>query len=76
MLMLTYKLFVHEDTLNQTGYICIKVHTYLAGQVVPGDQCLPSPLCFLGLHLGHLVLVLHPDHPSLGAHEQCIYWVC
>ena len=52
-----------------------KVHTYLAGQVVPADQGLPSPLCFLGLHLDHLVLALHPDHPSLVDPEQCIYWV-
>ena len=58
------------------GYIKIKVHTYLAGQVVPGDQYLPSPLCFLGLHLDHLVLTLHPDHPSLGVPEQYICWVC
>ena len=55
--------------------------THLVGQVVPANQCFLSLLVFLGFHLGHLVLVhhlvlvLHPSHPFLGAPEQCIYWV-
>ena len=52
------------------------MHAHLAGQVVPADQVLPSPLVSLGLRLFHLSLALHPDHPSLGAPEQCVYWVC
>ena len=83
MLMQTYEAHIHDRSTSycevitaQNGYRKSEVHTYLAGQVVPADQGLPSPLVSLGLHLDHLVLPLHLDHPSLEDPEQCIYWVC
>ena len=48
---------------------------YLVAQVVPVSQGYPSLLENLGAHLDHLVLQLHPDHPSLEVLEQCIYWI-
>ena len=83
MLMQTYEAHIHDRSTSycevitaQNGYRKSEVHAYLAGQVVPADQGLPSPLVSLGLHLDHLVLALHPDHPSLVVLEQGIYWVC
>ena len=53
-------------------YIHVLKLVYLVGQVVPADQCLPSLHFSLEVHLDHLVLASHPNHPSLVAPKKCV----
>ena len=75
----SYQVSTTQLILNIASVLIMVIHAsqlvYLVFQVAPADQCLPSLLCFLGLHLDHLVLLPHLDHPFLVGYEQSIYWV-